>query len=113
MRQKRADTAKRIEGELPEAPSRQESIPDWWSEAASVLDRIRKDTNDSVGNVEAQINASNIKALYESNADTNTFNDFYKHRLENLEEALGIEGQVLGTENEQEIDNKFIGGGSF
>jgi hypothetical protein len=98
MRQKRADTAKRIEGELPEAPAKQESIPDWWSEA---------------GDVEAQINASNIKALYESNTDTNTFNDYYKHRLENLEEALGIDGQAMGTGNEQEIDNKFIGGGSF
>ena len=113
MKQKRATTTRRIEGQLPEAPLRQEAIPDWWQEASSVLDRIRKDTNDSVNNVEAQINASNIKALYESNADTNTFNDYYKHRLENLEEALGIDGQAMGTGNEQEIDNKFIGGGSF
>ena len=113
MRRKRADTTRRIEGELPEAPAKQEAIPNWWSEASSVLDRIRTETSESVINVESKLNAKNIKSLYEDNEDTNTFNDFYKHRLENLEEALGIEGQVLGTENEQEIDNKFIGGGSF
>ena len=31
----------------------------------------------------------------------------------NLEEALGIDGEVMGTGNKQEMDNKFIGGGSF
>lgn len=113
MKRKRSGSVKRIEGELPEAPSRQEAIPSWWNEASSVLDRIRTETSESITSVESKLNAKKIKSLYEENEDTNTFNDFYKHRLENLEEALGIEGQVLGTENEQEIDNKFIGGGSF
>jgi len=113
MKQKRANNTKRIEGELPEAPSKQEAIPSWWSEASSVIDRVRSETNDSINNIESKINAENIKQLYEQNKDTNTFNDYYKDRLENLEAALGIDGQVVGTGNEQEMDNKFIGGGSF
>ena len=114
MKQKRSvEPGKRIEGELPEAPSTAVEIPNWWNEASSVLDRVRGAANDQIEKTNAQFNASNIKKLYEQNEDTNTFNDYYKNRLENLEEALGIEGEVMGTGNEQEMDNKFIGGGSF
>ena len=114
MKQKRSvEPGKRIEGELPEAPSTAVEIPNWWNEASSVLDRVRGAANDQIEKTNAQFNASNIKKLYEQNEDTNTFNDYYKNRLENLEEALGIDGEVMGTGNEQEMDNKFIGGGSF
>tara|TARA_B100001559_G_scaffold290994_1_gene270415 strand:- start:1051 stop:1395 length:345 start_codon:yes stop_codon:yes gene_type:complete len=114
MKQKRSvEPGKRIEGELPEAPSTAVEIPNWWNEASSVLDRVRGAANDQIEKTNAQFNASNIKKLYEQNEDTNTFNDYYKNRLENLEEALGIDGEVMGTGNKQEMDNKFIGGGSF
>tara|TARA_B100001094_G_C18112911_1_gene762279 strand:- start:496 stop:840 length:345 start_codon:yes stop_codon:yes gene_type:complete len=114
MKQKRSvEPGKRIEGELPEAPSTAVEIPNWWNEASSVLDRIRGEANDRIEKTNAQFNAENIKQLYEGNSDTNSFNDYYKHRLENLEDALGIDGEVMGTRNEQEMDNKFIGGGSF
>ena len=89
-------------------------MPDWWDEATTVLDRVRTETNKSLDSVDSKINASNIKALYEENADTNGFTDYLKDRLENLEDALGIEGKAVGTENkDQEIENKIIGGGSF
>tara|TARA_R100000808_G_C2133981_1_gene142595 strand:+ start:724 stop:1128 length:405 start_codon:yes stop_codon:yes gene_type:complete len=113
LRQKTATSPKRIEGELPPAPASEKDVPEWWNEATTVLDRVRKETNDSLEKVESQINASNIKKLYEENKDTNSFSDFYKDRLENLEDALGIDGSAMGTGNEQEMDNKIIGGGSF
>ena len=127
MRQKRSNPEKRIEGELPPAPANGKDVPEWWNEATTVLDRVRTETNKSldsvksqvaevgaqVGGVESQISASNIKKLYEDNEDTNSFTDFFKNRLENLEDALGIEGSAMGTGNEQEIENKILGGGSF
>jgi len=113
LKQKSAVGSKRIEGELPSAPQLAKDIPGWWDETTTVLDRIRTETNESLGKVESQISASNIKALYEENSDTNSFSDYYKNRLENLEDALGIEGAAMGTGNEQEIDNKVLGGGSF
>ena len=114
MKQKRSvEPGKRIEGELPEAPAIAGEIPGWWDEASSVLDRIRGEANFQIEKTNSQFNAENIKKLYEQNKDTNTFNDYYKDRLENLEAALGIDGQAVGTGNEQEMDNKFIGGGSF
>ena len=128
LKHKKSDgSSKRIEGELPSAPPVAKDVPEWWDETTTVLDRIRTETNKSldsvksqvvevgtqVDNVESQISASNIKKLYEDNEDTNSFTDFYKNRLENLEDALGIEGSAMGTGNEQEIDNKVLGGGSF
>lgn len=113
LKQKTATSSKRIEGELPPAPASEKDVPDWWNEATTVLDRVRTETNKSLDKVESQISASNIKKLYEENEDTNSFTDFYKNRLENLEDALGIEGSAMGTGNEQEIDNKVLGGGSF
>ena len=118
---KSAGSSKRIEGELPSAPPVAGDVPEWWDEATTVLDRVRTETNKSldsveskVGDVDSKINASNIKALYEANSNTNGFTDYLKDRLENLEDALGIEGQAVGTENKnQEIENKIIGGGSF
>ena len=128
LKRKSAPSHKRIEGELPEAPTEAADVPKWWSETATVLDRVRAETNVSLntveskvaetevnlGAVDSKINASNIKKLYEENADTNTLTDYLKDRLENLEDALGIEGKAVGTENKnQEIENKIIGGGSF
>ena len=120
MNRKTAPSSKRIEGELPAAPPNSKDVPEWWDETTTVLDRMRTETNTSldsvrsqVDSVESQINASSIKKLYEDNEDTNSFTDFYKNRLENLEDALGIEGSAMGTGNEQEIDNKVLGGGSF
>ena len=111
---KSAGSSKRIEGELPSAPPVAKDVPEWWDEATTVLDRVRTETNKSLDSVDSKINASNIKALYEENADTNGFTDYLKDRLENLEDALGIEGKAVGTENkDQEIENKIIGGGSF
>ena len=79
MKQKRSvEPGKRIEGELPEAPSTAVEIPNWWNEASSVLDRVRGAANDQIEKTNAQFNASNIKKLYEQNEDTNTFNDYYK-----------------------------------
>ncbi len=114
LKQKSAGSSKRIEGELPSAPPVAKDVPEWWDEATTVLDRVRTETNKSLDSVDSKINASNIKALYEENADTNGFTDYLKDRLENLEDALGIEGKAVGTENkDQEIENKIIGGGSF
>jgi len=113
LKQKTAESLKRIEGELPDAPTVAGQIPEWWNEASSVLDRIRTETNTSIEGIESKLVPDKIKELYENNSDTNTFNDYYKNRLENLEDALGIDGDAMGTGNEQEIDNKFIGGGSF
>ena len=128
LKRKRAASHTRIEGELPEAPAAAADVPKWWSETTTVLDRVRAETNVSLNTVESKvaetevslsavdskINASNIKKLYEENADTNNLSDYLKDRLENLEDALGIEGQAVGTENKnQEIENKIIGGGSF
>ena len=117
MKQKRSNQpGKRIEGELPSAPAVANEIPKWWDEASSVIDRIRAETNQSLSQIDATkslITSSNIKKLYEENADTNSFNDYYKNRLENLEDALGIDGAAMGTGNEQEIENKILGGGSF
>ena len=111
---KSAGSSKRIEGELPSAPPVAKDVPEWWDETTTVLDRMRTETNKSLDKVESQISASNIKTLYEENADTNGFTDYLKDRLENLEDALGIEGKAVGTENKnQEIENKIIGGGSF
>lgn len=113
MRRKSSTPLKRIEGELPSAPVAIESMPDWWDETTTVLDRIREEANESLNKVASLISASNIKKLYEDNGDTNSFSDYHKDRLENLEDALGIEGNALGTLNDQEIENKIIGGGSF
>ncbi len=106
---KSAGSSKRIEGELPSAPPVAKDVPEWWDEATTVLDRVRTETNKSLDSVDSKINASNIKALYEENADTNGFTDYLKDRLENLEDALGIEGKAVGTENkDQEIENKIM-----
>ena len=120
LKQKSAGSAKRIEGELPSAPTVAKDVPEWWDETTTVLDRIRTETNTSldgvktqVGNVESQINASNIKKLYEENTDTNSFTDYLKDRLENLEDALGIEGKAVGTETKQILNNKTTDGGYF
>ena len=114
MDRKSSTPLKRIEGELPSAPVAIESIPEWWDETTTVSDRIRTETNKSLDSVDSKINASNIKALYEENSDTNGFTDYLKQRLENLEDALGIEGKAVGTANKnQELENKIIGGGSF
>ena len=111
---KSAGSSKRIEGELPSAQPVAKDVPEWWDETTTVLDRMRTETNKSLDKVESQISASNIKKLYENNEDTNEFSDYHKSRLENLEDALGIEGKAVGTENKnQEIENKIIGGGSF
>ena len=124
---KSAVSSKRIEGELPSAPPVAKDVPEWWDETTTVLDRMRTETNTSldsvksqvgevetqVDNVESQINASNIKKLYEDNADTNTLTDYLKDRIENLEEALGIEGKAVGTETSQSIVNKKMDGGTF
>ena len=122
LKQKSAGSSKRIEGELPSAPPVAGDVPKWWDETTTVLERIRTETNESLGKVEARISASNIKKLYEDNGDTNSFSDYHKDRLEHLEDALGIEGNALGTGGSklgpeeglnQSIDNTVIGGGSF
>ena len=117
---KSAGSSKRIEGELPSAPPVAKDVPEWWDEATTVLDRVRTETNKSldsveskVGDVDSKINASNIKALYEANSNTNGFTDYLKDRLENLEDALGIEGKAVGTETKQELNNKTADGGYF
>jgi len=127
LKQKSAGSSKRIEGELPSAPPVAKDVPEWWDEATTVLDRIRTETNKSLDSVESKvakaevslsavdskINASNIKALYEENADTNNLTDYLKDRLENLEVDLGIEGKAVGTETKQEFFNKTQDGGTF
>ena len=82
---KSAGSSKRIEGELPSAPPVAKDVPEWWDETTTVLDRIR----------------------------TNGFTDYLKDRLENLEDALGIEGKAVGTETKQELNNKTADGGYF
>ena len=127
LKQKSAGSSKRIEGELPSAPPVAGDVPEWWDETTTVLDRIRTETNKSLDSVESKvakaevslsavdskINASNIKALYEENADTNNLTDYLKDRIENLEAALGIEGKAVGTETKQEIFNKITDAGTF
>jgi hypothetical protein len=127
LKQKSAGSAKRIEGELPSAPPVAGDVPEWWDETTTVLDRIRTETNVSLNTVESKvaetevslsavdskINASNIKKLYEENADTNNLTDYLKNRLENLEDALGIEGKAVGTETKQILNNKTTDGGFF
>ena len=83
LKRKSAPSHKRIEGELPEAPTEAADVPKWWSETATVLDRVRAETNVSLntveskvaetevnlGAVDSKINASNIKKLYEENEE--------------------------------------------
>jgi hypothetical protein len=113
MRRKSSTPLKRIEGELPSAPVTIESMADWWDETTTVLDRVRAETNKSLNKVENLISSGNIKKLYEDNGDTNSFSDYHKDRLEHLEDALGIEGNAVGTETKQELNNKTTDGGYF
>lgn len=142
MRRKRADTARRIEGELPEAPAKQESIPDWWNEAAAVLDRVRSETNSSISgvtadqknirgeqdslaqeqkqiqkNLEERTTPESIRSLLESNSDTNILTDELMQKLVLSSEFTGfaaaLRGGLMGLEEEQVMDNKTLDGGEF
>ena len=134
MRRKSSTPLKRIEGELPSAPVAIESMPEWWDEATTVLDRVRTETNtslDSVGSkldgvkddvttvkddvatVKTSIEPESIMAIYEANEDRNPFTNLLLEKLENIESHLGIVGVPVGTENEQVMANKVMDGGEF
>lgn len=135
MKQKRAVTTRRIEGQLPEAPSKQESIPDWWSEATTVLDRVRAETNSLLDGVTTEQNAlaqdqeqvqkkleerttpESIRSLLESNSDTNILTDELMQKLVSSSDFTGfaaaLQGGLVGLEEEQVMDNKTLDGGEF
>ena len=129
--QKSAALVQRDEGELPDIPS--EDLKDWWDDAKAVIDRVRDKVEDvsssttTTPSSTSTLTASEIKTLYESNSNTNVFSDSERIKLsslessissgkmtkEEIEEALGILGEAVGTLNEQQIESKIIGGGSF
>lgn len=134
LKRKSAPSHKRIEGELPEAPTEAADVPKWWSETATVLDRVRAETNtsldgvgskldavkddvttvkDDVAEVKTSIEPESIRAIYEANEDRNPFTDLLLDKLENIESYLGIVGVPVGTENEQVMANKVMDGGEF
>lgn len=114
LTRKSSTPVQRIEGEYPELPDGNElGLDSWWLDTRGVLNRVRDNIDDVEEDLGSKISASNIKALYESNSNTNSFTDYFKDRLENLEDALGIDGAAMGTGNVQEVDNKILGGGSF
>lgn len=95
---KSAAPVQRIEGEFPELPIGNElGLDDWWLDTKGVLNRVREriDTVETEAAVKIQQVADDLASASK------------------LKETLGVEGDIVGTSNEQEIDNKFIGGGSF
>ena len=126
--QKSTTLVQRDEGELPDIPS--EELKDWWDDTKAVIDRVRDKVEDvsapttPTSTSTSTLTASEIKTLYESNSNTNVFSDSEKNKLsslvssgkmtkEEIEEALGILGEAVGTLNEQQLESKTIGGGSF
>ena len=102
--QKSSSTIQRVEGELPAIPEvAGADLREWWSEATAVLDRVRDKIDDidtttseaaatsgdnKLAGIEAGATgdqtAVEIKSLYESNSDTNTFTDEHLSKLESL-----------------------------
>lgn len=129
--QKSATLVQRDEGELPDIPS--EDLKDWWDDTKAVIDRVRDKVEDvsasttTTSEPSSTLTASEIKALYESNSNTNVFSDSEKNKLsilessvssgkmtkEEIKEVLGILGEAVGTLNEQQLESKTISGGSF
>jgi hypothetical protein len=105
--QKSSSTIQRVEGDLPPIPEAAGiDLREWWSEATAVLDRVRDKIDDidatttsSTGLVSSENTklsgieagatgdqtAVEIKSLYESNSNTNTFTDEHLSNLESLE----------------------------
>ena len=86
---KSSTPVQRIEGEFPELPDGNElGLDGWWLDTKGVLNRVR-DRIDDVDIEAAPITSSEIKT------------------------ALSVTGDVVGTSDEQEMENKTIDGGSF
>ena len=105
--QKSSSTIQRVEGELPAIPEvAGADLREWWSEATAVLDRVRDKIDDidtttseaaatsgdnKLAGIEAGATgdqtAVEIKSLYESNSDTNTFTDEHLSKLESLSDS--------------------------
>jgi hypothetical protein len=79
----------RIEGEYPELPDGNElGLDGWWLDTRGVLNRVR-DKIDDVAEAQtttpvAPLTAAEIKALYETNSNTNNFTDSHLKSLESL-----------------------------
>jgi hypothetical protein len=86
---KSSTPVQRIEGEYPELPDGGElGLDEWWLDTRGVLNRVR-DKIDDVAEAQtttpvAPLTAAEIKALYETNSNTNNFTDSHLKSLESL-----------------------------
>jgi len=100
--QKSSSTIQRLEGELPSIPEvAGANLREWWSEATAVLDRVR----DKIDDIDAATSDTSEAAA--------TSSDNAKLRPREIKAALGIEGDAVGTLNEQDIVNKGLDSGTF
>ena len=109
--QKSSSVIQRDEGEFPQLPDQAEArMKGWWSDTVAVLDRVR----DKIGEIESTTGAKGEKGDKGDKGDTgNAGAAGTSATAEELKTILNIQGDAVGTLNEQEVENKIFGGGSF
>ena len=104
---KSSTPVQRIEGEYPELPEGNElGLDGWWLDTRGVLNRVR----DKIGEIEAATGATGPAGpAGPAGADGSGGSA----TVEELKATLLIEGDAVGTLNEQDMVNKGIDSGTF
>ena len=106
--QKSSSVIQRDEGEFPQLPDQAEArMKGWWSDTVAVLDRVR----DKIGEIESTTGAKGEKGDKGDKGDTGDAGT--SATAEELKTILNIQGEAVGTLNEQEVENKTLNGGFF
>ena len=104
--QKSSSVIQRDEGEFPPIPKEDEALKEWWSNTTAILNRVR----DKVGETESVQGEQGPRGEKGEKGDTGANS---VSTAEELKTILNIQGDAVGTLNDQEMENKVLGGGSF
>lgn len=121
MERKSSTLKIRTTGDLPNIPGDiakdYPSLENWWDDSVAVIDRMRGSSSGSGSGTSTSTSTSSAAPTVITKTITNKpmsiVNPVVKMTAEEIKNTLGIIGEAVGTENEQDMDNKFIGGGSF
>ena len=120
MERKSSTLKIRTTGDLPNIPGDiakdYPSLENWWDDSVAVIDRIRGSSGGSTGAVvSSTLGSTSVPSTTHTliNKPMSVVNPVVKMTAEEIKNTLGILGEAVGTENEQQLESKLIGGGSF
>ena len=99
---KTGSLAQRVEGEFPDLPVESE-LNGWWSDTKVVLDRVRD-----------KVEEASDRAFAAEAAATEACDEAaLVKEVEVVNTTLAIDGDAVGTLNEQDMENKGLDSGTF